>query len=157
MDITQNLNLLTAGELALASFLIGVITQAVKKTGKIPTNLVPVVSILIGIVVGLIAVSATHDTNYINGAIAGGIIGAATSGLVDVGSGATDVVKAKTNEKKALETKVSQLQDVINALKLADNNAPSAGSITKTAVSAASDTSATTPFTNQEVKSDDQK
>lgn len=107
MDIIQSLNLATAGELALASFLIGIITQAIKKTGKVSTQLMPLVAIVLGVVVGLITVIATKDTNYVSGAVAGGIVGAATSGLVDLGSGATTAV---SSAKSAKADKVAQAQ-----------------------------------------------
>lgn len=101
MDIIQSLNLATAGELALASFLIGIITQAIKKTGKVSSQLMPLVAIVLGVVVGLITVIATKDTNYVSGAVAGGIVGAATSGLVDFGTGTTSVVSDAVSTAKA--------------------------------------------------------
>lgn len=141
MEVIQNLSLMTAGELALASFLIGMIVQAVKKWGKVPSNLLPLLAIGIGIVVGLITVAATYDTNYINGAIAGGIIGAATSGLVDVGSGAVNTVKTANAEKQAkvaenaeLKAQVARLQKLMQSQPQAapESSAPASAAVSVT-------------------------
>lgn len=111
MDIIQTLNLATAGELALISFLIGIATQSIKKTGKVSSEVLPLVSMVIGIVVGLVAVFVTKDTNYLNGAIAGLIVGAATSGLVDLGSGTTTAVSTTVSSAKSAKAdKVAQAQ-----------------------------------------------
>lgn len=109
MDIIQSLNLATAGELALISFLIGVIVQAIKQTGKVDIKYLPFLSMLIGIVAGLAAVAVTKDTNYLNGAIAGLITGAATSGLVDgVGSVTTTVSDKKVAKQQANQDAINQ-------------------------------------------------
>ncbi|MFQ4152915.1 holin [Lactiplantibacillus plantarum] len=103
MDIITSLNLATAGELALISFFIGVIVQAIKKTGKVKNTYLPFISMGIGILAGLAAVVVTKDTNYLNGAVAGLIVGAATSGLTDglsVGTSAVTTAKATKDAAK---------------------------------------------------------
>lgn len=101
MDIIQNLNLATAGELLLSSFLIGLITQGIKSTGKVSANFIPLVSMAVGVIVGLVAVLITKDTNYVGGAVAGLIIGAGTSGLVDLSKGTVNSVKTANDNKQA--------------------------------------------------------
>lgn len=101
MDIIQNLNLATAGELLLSSFLIGLVTQGIKSTGKVSANFIPLVSMAVGVIVGLVAVLVTKDTNYVDGAVAGLIIGAGTSGLVDLSKGTVNSVKTASDNKQA--------------------------------------------------------
>ncbi|AUV72150.1 hypothetical protein C1940_06580 [Lactiplantibacillus plantarum subsp. plantarum] len=109
MDIITSLNLATAGELALISFFIGVIVQAVKKTGKVSSGYLPFISMGIGIGAGLVAVAVTKDTNYLNGAVAGLIVGAATSGLVDgVSASSGAIVNAKSTKEAAKTAAITQ-------------------------------------------------
>lgn len=109
MDIITSLNLATAGELALISFFIGVIVQAIKKTGKIKNTYLPFISMGIGILAGLAAVVVTKDTNYLNGAVAGLIVGAATSGLTDgLSVGTTAVTTVKANKDAAKTAAITQ-------------------------------------------------
>lgn len=114
MDIITNMGLTTAGELALISFLVGIVVQGVKKMTKVPSELVPVISMVLGIIVGVIAVVITKDTNYLGGGITGLIVGATTSGLVDVGSGVLTTIqtaKASANTKQQ-----EQLAETVKAL-----------------------------------------
>lgn len=143
MDIIQSLNLATAGELALASFLIGIITQAIKKTGKVSTQLMPLVAIVLGVVVGLITVIATKDTNYVSGAVAGGIVGAATSGLVDFGTGTTSIVSDAVSTVKANKATQTVPEAVISKA-VADYMASHDTASTTQASSTATSTSTTT-------------
>lgn len=109
MDIITSLNLATAGELALISFFIGVIVQAIKKTGKVKNTYLPFISMGIGILAGLAAVVVTKDTNYLNGAVAGLIVGAATSGLTDgLSVGTTAVTTAKATKDAAKTAAITQ-------------------------------------------------
>lgn len=114
MDIITNMGLSTAGELALISFLVGIIVQAVKKMTKVPSELLPVISMVLGIIVGVIAVVVSKDNNYLGGGITGLIVGAATSGLVDVGSGAVTTIQTA---KATADTKQQQqLAETVKAL-----------------------------------------
>ncbi|WP_432788156.1 holin [Lactiplantibacillus plantarum] len=117
MDIITSLNLATAGELALISFFIGVVVQAVKKTGKVKNTYLPFISIGIGILAGLAAVVVTKDTNYLNGAVAGLIVGAATSGLTDgLSVGTTAVTTAKATKDAAKTAAITQA--VLNSINM---------------------------------------
>ena len=117
MDIITSLNLATAGELALISFFIGVVVQAVKKTGKVKNTYLPFISMGIGILAGLAAVVVTKDTNYFNGAVAGLIVGAATSGLTDgLSVGTTAVTTAKATKDAAKTAAITQA--VLNSINM---------------------------------------
>ncbi|MFH5829845.1 hypothetical protein [Lactiplantibacillus plantarum] len=117
MDIITSLNLATAGELALISFFIGVVVQAVKKTGKVKNTYLPFISMGIGILAGLAAVVVTKDTNYLNGAVAGLIVGAATSGLTDgLSVGTTAVTTAKATKDAAKTAAITQA--VLNSINM---------------------------------------
>lgn len=122
MDIITSLNLATAGELALISFFIGVIVQAIKKTGKVKNTYLPFISMVIGILAGLAAVVVTKDTNYLNGAVAGLIVGAATSGLTDgLSVGKTAVTTAKATKDAAKTAAITQaVLNSINTTKSSD-------------------------------------
>lgn len=101
MDLSA-LNLATAGESAIIVAVSGVLTQVIKKTGKVSSNLLPLVSLVVGLLSGIIAVAVTKDTNYAGGAIYGALLGASTSGLVDLGTGtATTISTAVTASKDA--------------------------------------------------------
>ncbi|MDV2911013.1 hypothetical protein R0H03_03925 [Pediococcus acidilactici] len=113
MEIITDLNLATAGELALSGFLIALIVQGIKSTGKVSNNFIPLVSMAIGVVIGIVAVVATHDTNYVGGAVSGLIIGAGTSGMVDLAKGTIKTARVvKTNKEvkqaKTIEKAVSK-------------------------------------------------
>ncbi|MYV00154.1 hypothetical protein GB995_12670 [Lactobacillus plantarum] len=122
MDIITSLNLATAGELALISFFIGVIVQAIKKTGKVKNTYLPFISMGIGILAGLAAVVVTKDTNYLNGAVAGLIVGAATSGLTDgLSVGTSAVTTAKATKEAAKTAAITQaVLNSINTTKSSD-------------------------------------
>lgn len=111
MEIITELNLATAGELALSGFLIALIVQGIKSTGKVSNNFIPLVSMFVGVLIGIVAVVATHDTNYVGGAVSGLIIGAGTSGMVDLVKGTIKTARVvKTNKEvkqaKAIEKAV---------------------------------------------------
>lgn len=113
MEIITELNLATAGELALSGFLIALIVQGIKATGKVSNNFIPLVSMFVGVLIGIVAVVATHDTNYVGGAVTGLIIGAGTSGMVDLAKGTVKTARvAKTNKEvkqaKTIEKAVSK-------------------------------------------------
>lgn len=82
MDIINNLNIATAGELAIAGIFVAAVTGAIKQS-KIPNQYMPWISMGVGIIGGIVAVIATKDSNWFNGALSGMLVGAATSGLFD--------------------------------------------------------------------------
>lgn len=67
-------------ELVSIPVVVGVV-QAIKRTGKVAGNYMPVASIVVGVVLGLIASYYTKDAGAI---VAGLISGLAASGLYDV-------------------------------------------------------------------------
>lgn len=82
MDVISNLNLVTAAELAIMAAVVYALTQAIKQT-PINNKFLPWVSMAFGIMAGLVSVWVTKDANYGGGALAGLLVGAATSGLFD--------------------------------------------------------------------------
>ncbi|MFC6261906.1 holin [Levilactobacillus fujinensis] len=82
MDYIQQLNLGTATELALTTLVVFVLTQAVKQT-KVPNQWMPWLSMVIGMLVGLLSVFVTADHNFLSGAVMGLLVGGFTSGLFD--------------------------------------------------------------------------
>jgi len=82
MDYIQQLNLGTAAELALTTLVVFVLTQAVKQT-KVPNQWMPWLSMVVGVVVGLLSVFVTADHNFLSGAVMGLLVGGFTSGLFD--------------------------------------------------------------------------
>ena len=110
MDVISSLDLATSGQLALAGVLIGAVVQAVKKTGKIDSKLLPIVSGVIGIVVGVVVVVITKQGTYVNGGVAGLLVGLVTSGAVDLGKGTVTTIKGEATEKQQLKQQVATLQ-----------------------------------------------
>jgi len=82
LDYIQQLNLGTAAELALTTLVVFVLTQAVKQT-KVPNQWMPWLSMVVGVVVGLLSVFVTADHNFLSGAVMGLLVGGFTSGLFD--------------------------------------------------------------------------
>ncbi|WP_460730530.1 holin, partial [Nocardia heshunensis] len=72
----------TATELALTTLVVFVLTQAVKQT-KVPNQWMPWLSMVIGMLVGLLSVFVTADHNFLSGAVMGLLVGGFTSGLFD--------------------------------------------------------------------------
>ena len=65
---------------------VGAVVEVVKKTGVVPNNWLPLLSAVLGIVLG-VANSLTLDTPYVvGGALAGLVVGLTASGAYDVGS-----------------------------------------------------------------------
>ena len=56
--------------------------SALKKT-KIDSKFLPWLSMLVGVAAGLLAVAATNDVDYLQGAVLGLLVGGFTSGLFD--------------------------------------------------------------------------
>lgn len=110
MDIISQFNLMTTAQWGLAVALIGAIVQAVKKTGKIDSKLLPIVSIVIGAIVGLAVIAVTKQGTYANGAVAGVVAGLTTCGVFDFGSGTVTTVKGEATEKQQLKQQVATLQ-----------------------------------------------
>ncbi|WP_251948993.1 holin [Levilactobacillus brevis] len=82
MDYIQQLNLGTTAELMLTILVVFVLTQAVKQT-KIPNQYMPWLSMVAGVLVGLLSVLVAADHNYLSGAVMGLLVGGFTSGLFD--------------------------------------------------------------------------
>lgn len=82
MEIIQSLNLATAGEIVIAGLFVYAITQAIKQT-KLPNIWMPWVSMLIGLIGGIVAVAVTGANNWGGAALVGAGLGAAVSGLFD--------------------------------------------------------------------------
>ena len=126
MDIISNGTLVSASEYAVIMAVVGVLTQIAKKSGYFNSKTLPFVSMILGVVVGLFSVYYTKDTNYLNGAIEGLLLGASTSGLVDgVSSVSTAVANkkdAKTQAKNDLI--VTATQEAVQALLNANPVAP---------------------------------
>lgn len=108
MDIISELDLANGSEIALIAFLIGILTQGIKKTGKVNSDLLPFISMAIGVIAGLVACYYCKDTNYLGGALAGLIVGATTSGAFGVLKSGTSLVSDKVSTSKDAKKKARQ-------------------------------------------------
>lgn len=82
MEFVQQLNLVSTGELMVMIALTFALTQATKQL-KFNNKWVPWMAMLIGAIVGVVAVAVYHDNNFVGGAVAGVLVGGFTSGLFD--------------------------------------------------------------------------
>lgn len=69
-----------------AVFLVGIIVNLIKGTGKVSSAYLPIISQIVGIGVGCVWAYTTGN-NYIAGTVAGMVLGAAVSGNYDVLTG----------------------------------------------------------------------
>jgi len=76
-----------------AVFLVGLIVNLIKGTGKVSSAYLPIVSQFVGIGIGTLWAYTTGDS-YITGGIIGMVLGAAVSGNYDVLTG----IKSKTTD-----------------------------------------------------------
>lgn len=82
MDLIQQLNLSTTAELLITVAVVFCITQAFKTT-QIGNHYLPWIAMVVGILVGLVSVAVTNDTNYLPSAVMGLLVGGFTAGLFD--------------------------------------------------------------------------
>ncbi|MQM78818.1 holin [Lentilactobacillus buchneri] len=82
MDFIQNLNLGTTAQISLILAVVFCLTQAVKQTG-IENRWMPWLSMVIGVVAGLVSALLISDANYLSSGVLGLLIGGFTSGLFD--------------------------------------------------------------------------
>lgn len=82
MTAIQNLNLSTAAELSITAMVVFVLTQAIKQT-RLDNRWLPWVSMLLGIIAGLVSVAVTGDSNWSGAGLAGLLVGGWVSGLFD--------------------------------------------------------------------------
>lgn len=78
-----------------AVFLVGIIVNLIKGTGKVPSAYLPIISQFVGIGVGCLWAYTTGN-GYIMGTVAGMVLGASVSGNYDVLTG----IKSTTNTDK---------------------------------------------------------
>ncbi len=69
-----------------AVFIVGIIVNLIKGTGKVPSAYLPIISQFVGIGVGCVWAYTTGN-GYIMGVVAGMVLGAAVSGNYDVLTG----------------------------------------------------------------------
>ncbi|MCE5220043.1 MAG: hypothetical protein LLF98_01945 [Clostridium sp.] len=81
----MDLSIYTIGGVS-AIFLVGLIVNLIKGTGKVSSAYLPIVSQFIGISIGLLWAYTTEDS-YITGGAIGMVLGAVTSGYYDVLTG----------------------------------------------------------------------
>lgn len=100
MELITKLNLGSTAEIAIIVIIVYGLTQAIKQT-QINNKWLPWISMVLGIVAGLVSVFITKDNNFSGAAFLGFLIGGFTSGLYDGFSGF--VKKASEEAKQILE------------------------------------------------------
>lgn len=100
MDIIQQMDLATSGEIAVSAVLIGIVVQLLKKFTKLSSDWASLLALVLGAIAGLVAVLVSKETNYLGGAITGIVLGATASGLFDTGKSVVSTVTAKVSDSK---------------------------------------------------------
>ena len=117
MDTVESLGLASAGEIALAGILIGIVVAVAKKAG-LASKYLPAVAIVLGALVGVGVAFATKAGNYAGAAIMGVIVGAGASGVYDATKPLTDAVSAKVQAKSTAkaEAETAKIQAAVKAV-----------------------------------------
>ncbi|WP_125711783.1 hypothetical protein [Companilactobacillus kedongensis] len=109
MDIIQNLNLIDASQLLLIAVCCYIATGYAKTT-RIKNTYMPFISMVVGVLVGLIVAKAFGDTNFIKAGIAGFLVGGWTAGLFTGIKGALGGYELESSSTKVDEA--PQLNEV---------------------------------------------
>ncbi|BDR56868.1 holin [Xylocopilactobacillus apis] len=86
MELLQSLNLGTTAEIVIIVAIVYALVAAVKQT-KLSNKWLPWISMILGIVAGLVSVLITSNHNFASAGFLGFIVGGFTSGLYDGISG----------------------------------------------------------------------
>lgn len=100
MELITKLNLGTAAEIVIIGSIVYALVAAIKQT-QIKNKWLPWISMILGIMAGLVSVLITKDSNFFGAGFLGFLIGGFTSGLYDGFSGF--IKKASEDAKQILE------------------------------------------------------
>jgi hypothetical protein len=84
-------------------FVVGLIVKAVKQTGKVDSNWLPMISQLVGVIIGILW-AFTSSQDCIAGIMAGLVLGAAVSGNYDAITSSTTTVTTKLSASAETST-----------------------------------------------------
>ena len=103
MEYILSLNLVGIGELTLIGIVIGIFTQAIKQL-PIANKLMPLISMLLGIVGGLVVGIVNKDVNLFQTSFVGFLVGGTTSGTFNAVKGITGGYDKSTAEQTVPQT-----------------------------------------------------
>ncbi|APX72729.1 phage holin family protein [Companilactobacillus allii] len=83
MNIIEGLNLIDVTQLLTIAILCYVTTNAIKNTGKVSTQYMPFISMVLGLLFSILIAVVFHDSEMGKAIIAGLLVGGFTSGMFD--------------------------------------------------------------------------